>query len=200
MVVYGLGLLGLLAAQVARAAGLYVVGLDVDPNRLELARRLGFEEAFDPRDSATDGHVRRVTGGFGADSVLLSVVSESSDPLNHALDLCRQRGTLVGVGVFGMTIDRSRMGGNDVVIKQTIAYGPGRYDPRYEEESIDYPIGLVRWTEHRNMAHFLRLIAEGKVDVSELAPDPIPIAHAPKGYALLSSPGRPATVQFTHAD
>ncbi len=198
VVIYGLGLLGLLASQIARAGGLYVIGMDIDPNRLELARTLGFPHVFDPRDAATDGRVRDLTGGFGADAVLLGIVTDSNDPLNHALDLCRQRGTVVGVGVFGMTIDRSRMGGNDVTIKQSIAYGPGRYDPRYEEGGVDYPIGLVRWTEHRNMAHFLRLLAEGAVDVSLLAPEPILIADAPQGYALLAGPDRPPTVQFRH--
>jgi len=200
VVVYGLGLLGLLSAQIAQAAGLRVVGFDIDQGRLELARSLGITDVCDPNEAEANERVLAATGGFGADAVLLSIVSESNTPLNHALDLCRQRGTVVGVGVFGMNIDRSRMGGNDVVIKQTIAYGPGRYDPRYEEESIDYPIGLVRWTEHRNMAYFLRLVAEGKVDVSRLAPDPIPIADAGRGYDLLRSPGRPPTVQFQHTD
>ena len=198
VVVYGLGLLGLLASQIARAGGLYVIGLDIDPNRLELARSLGFTNVFDPRDAATDQRIRELTGGFGADAVLLGIVTDSNEPLNHALDLCRQRGTVVGVGVFGMTISRSRMGGNDVTIKQSIAYGPGRYDHEYEEGGVDYPIGLVRWTEHRNMDHFIRLVAEGAVDVSGLAPEPFPIADAPKGYALLTSSGRPPTVQFSH--
>ena len=196
VVIYGLGLLGLLTAQIARASGIYVIGLDVDPNRLKLARELGFEQVYDPNDADTDAAVSAATGGFGADAVLLSVVSESNDPLNHAMDLCRQRGTVVGVGVFGMTIDRARMGGHDVTIKQTIAYGPGRYDPRYEEESIDYPIGLVRWTENRNMALFLRLLADSKVDVSGLAPSPMSVLDAPAGYALLKGRDRPPTVQF----
>ena len=196
VVIYGLGLLGLLTAQIARASGIYVIGLDVDPNRLKLARELGFDQVYDPNDADTDAAVSAATGGFGADAVLLSVVSESNDPLNHAMDLCRQRGTVVGVGVFGMTIDRARMGGHDVTIKQTIAYGPGRYDPRYEEESIDYPIGLVRWTENRNMALFLRLLADSKVDVSGLAPSPMSVLDAPAGYALLKGRDRPPTVQF----
>jgi threonine dehydrogenase-like Zn-dependent dehydrogenase len=198
VIIYGLGLLGLLAAQIARAGGLYVIGLDVNPDRLTAARRLGFVEVYDPQDNSTDEHVRNATGGFGADAVLLGVVSESSRPLNHAMELCRQRGKVVGLGVFGMTIDRTSQGQNDVVITQSIAYGPGRYDPRYEEEGVDYPIGLVRWTENRNMTHFLRLLAESKVDLSELAPEPFPIDEAPAGYRLLRSPSRPPTIQFRH--
>lgn len=200
VVIYGLGLLGLLAAQIASAAGLYVIGLDIDPSRLELGRRLGIASCHDPRRDGVDDRIREGTNGFGADAVLLCAVTASSEPLNHALRLCRQRGTVVGVGVFGMTIDRSSMGGNDATIKQSIAYGPGRYDPSYEEDGIDYPIGLVRWTERRNMEHFLRLVAEGRVDVTALTPDPIPIADAPLGYSLLQGENRPPTVQFAHRD
>jgi threonine dehydrogenase-like Zn-dependent dehydrogenase len=198
VVVYGLGLLGLLAAQIAKAAGLRVVGFDINPRALALARELGVPDVHDPRESAADEAVRRGTGGFGADAVLLTAVNESSEPFNHALNLCRQRGVVVCVGVFGMTIDRDRLAANDVSIRQAIAYGPGRYDPSYEEDGVDYPIGLVRWTENRNMAYFLDLLAEGRVAVLPLAPEPIPIAEAPRGYALLAGPDRPPTVQFRH--
>ncbi len=197
VVIYGLGLLGLLAAQIAVASGYYVVGFDLNQRNLDLARRLGINDVHDAADEVTATRaVRRATDGFGADAVVLGVVSESSEPLNHALDLCRQRGTVVGLGVFGMTIERSRMGANDVVLKQSIAYGPGRYDPAYEEGGVDYPIGLVRWTEQRNMQHFLRLVEERRVQVLPLAPDPTPVEEAPSGYELLSGADRPPTIQF----
>lgn len=200
VVVYGLGLLGLLAGQIARAAGLYVIGFDVDPRRLDLARRLGLDDVADPREPRAGDLVRSATDGFGADAVVLGVVSESDEPLNQALELCRQRGTVVALGVFGMTLDRTRMGANDVTIKQSIAYGPGRYDPGYEEGGVDYPIGLVRWTEGRNCAHFLRLVAEGRVQVRPLAPEPFALSDAAAAYRLLGGPQRPPTVQFRYAD
>jgi len=197
VVVYGLGILGLLAAQVAQAAGMYVVGLDIDETRTSWARSLGVGTTGHPDDA--DRLVAEATDGFGADAVLLGVVTESDRPLNHALGLVRQRGTVVVVGVFGMTVDRSGLGGNDATIRQTIAYGPGRYDPFYEEGGIDYPIGLVRWTESRNAHLFLRLVSQGRIDVLGLAPgEPTPVVDAAAGYAALRSDTRPPTVQFSY--
>lgn len=196
VVVYGLGVLGLLAAQIAQASGMYVVGLDIDEHRRELAGELGIDDVHHPE--AADEAVLRATSGFGADAVLLGVVSDSNQPLNHSLDLVRQRGTVVSLGVFGMDIERDRMGRADAVLKQTIAYGPGRYDPHYEEGGVDYPIGLVRWTENRNMAHFLRLLAERRVDVHPLAATPVTLDGASAAYASLHGSPRPATVQFRY--
>lgn len=196
VVVYGLGVLGLLAAQIAQSAGLYVVGLDLDDDRLRLAQSLGIGTVQHPDEA--DAAVRAATDGFGADAVLLGVVSDSDRPLNHALELIRQRGTVVALGVFGMTINREGMGRNDATIRQTIAYGPGRYDPVYEESGVDYPIGLVRWTENRNMRHFLRLVAERKVQVRPLTTDPFSIDDAAAAYDLLHSRPSPPTVQFRY--
>ena len=138
------------------------------------------------------------TNGFGADAVILSVFTESSEPLNHAFDMCRQRGTVVGIGAFGMNISRERMFSRDVTFHPSLAYGPGRYDHVYEEGSVDFPIGYVRWAENRNMEAFLRLLAEGKVDVDSMAPVHMPIEEAPAAYDLLRSPERPATVLLTY--
>ncbi len=194
VVLYGMGLLGMLAGQIAQAAGLYVIGLEIDPRRIELARQLGIEDVHDPRDTDPVGLVRDRTEGFGADAVVLGVVTESDEPINIALDLCRQRGRVVGLGLFGMHIERQRMW--DRTFVQAIAYGPGRYDPSYEEASVDYPIGLVRWTENRNQAHFLRLLADGRVSTAPLA-RAFDFGDAPTAYDVLRSE-RPPTVQFRY--
>ncbi len=197
VIVYGLGLLGLLTIQIARAAGIYTIGLDIDPARFGLARRFGASQVLDPHDAAVTGTVLTATDGFGADGVVMTLFTESSEPINHAFLLCRQRGAVVGVGAFGMEIDRQTMYSRDIAFYPSLAYGPGRYDHVYEEGGVDYPIGYARWTENRNAGAFLRLLADGKVDVEALAPDRVPIANAPEAYALLRSSDRPATVLLT---
>jgi threonine dehydrogenase-like Zn-dependent dehydrogenase len=198
VVVYGLGLLGLLVTQIARAAGIYTVGIDIDHRRFEQARGYGALATIDPRETDAVEVVLGVTNDFGADAVILTVFTESSEPLNHAFDLCRHRGTVVGIGAFGMNIQRERMFARDITFLPSIAYGPGRYDHVYEEGGVDFGIGYVRWTENRNQEAFLRLVAEGKVVVDALAPIRMPIDEAPAAYELLRSPERPATVLLTY--
>ena len=198
VIVYGLGLLGLLTIQIARSAGLYTIGLDVDHARFQLARSFGATATLDPRDSGVTETVLALTDGFGVDAVIMALSTESSDPLNHAFLLCRQRAAVVGIGAFGMNIDRQKMYSRDIAFYPSLAYGPGRYDHVYEEGSVDYPIGYVRWTENRNAAAFLRLIAEGKIDVAPLAPVQIPFERAPYFFALLRSPDRPPTVLLSY--
>jgi threonine dehydrogenase-like Zn-dependent dehydrogenase len=198
IVVYGLGLLGLLGTQIARSAGLYVLGLDIDDRRIEQALRAGATRAINPtRDDAVRA-VLDMTDGFGADAVVLLIATKSSDPLNLAFDLCRSRARVVGVGAFGMNITRGRMYAREVTLVPSIAYGAGRYDTAYEEGGIDFNVGYTRWTENRQQQLFLRLVAEGKVMLDGLATAHVPIGSAPEGYDLLRSPDRPATVLFTY--
>ena len=135
---------------------------------------------------------------LGADAAIMALYTESSDPLNHAFLLCRQRASVVGIGAFGMNIDRQKMYSRDIAFYPSLAYAPGRYDHVYEEGGVDYAIGYARWTENRNMGAFLRLIAEGAVDVDPLSPVRIPLENAPDAYALLRSPERPPTVLLTY--
>jgi polar amino acid transport system substrate-binding protein len=194
VVVYGLGLLGLMVTQMAHYAGVRVIGLDIDPRRLEQAKRMGADLVLDPRSEDPLQAVRGFTNGFGADGVVLGIVDESSEPLNLSFEMTRHRGVVVGLGLFGMDIGRSRMFANDISFVGSRAYGPGRYDPVYEEGSVDFPIGYVRWTENRNQQEFLRELSVGAVTVDELAPIRVPIAEAPRAWELLKTPDRPATV------
>lgn len=196
VVVFGLGLLGLLSVQIARSAGLLPIGFDIDERRVEQARALGATAVFNPQTINPVETVKSLTGGFGADAVVLYAVTSSNEPLNLAFEMCRQRGHVVGVGLFGQAIDRSRMG--NVHFSTSIAYGPGRYDAVYEEGNVDYPIGYVRWTENRNANLFMRFLADGKVNVAPLAPIRVPIAEAPRAYELLARPDRPPTVLLTY--
>lgn len=198
VVVFGLGLLGQLTVQIARQAGMYVLGLDVDERRVREALANGANAALNPeRDSAIDA-ILDMTEGFGADGVVLCVVTPSSEPLNLAFDLCRHKGTVVGVGLFGMDINRNRMYSREATFLPSIAYGQGRYDPVYEEGNVDYPIGYARWTENRNQGAFLRMLADGKVSVASLGSVRVPLAEAPRAYEMLERPDRPPTVVLTY--
>lgn len=195
IVIFGLGLLGSIAAQVARLAGLTVIGLEPSVERRERAMSLGIADVIDPSDPATEELVMTRTDGFGADAAVLTLVSESSGPVNQALRLTRRGGRVVGVGVFGMTLERGAV--FDRTYVHAIAFGAGRYDPWYEEGNVDYPIQYARWTENRTMAYFLRLLAEGKVTVRDMA-ETYPLEQAGAAYARLAAPDRPFTVQFRY--
>ncbi len=194
VVVYGLGLLGLMCTQMASYGGIRVVGIDIDPRRLEQAKRMGADLVLNARTDDLLAGVRGFTNGFGADGVILGIVDESSEPLNLSFEMARHRGVVVGLGLFGMDIGRSRMFDHDISFVGSRAYGPGRYDPVFEEGNVDFPIGYVRWTENRNQQEFLRELSVGAVKVDELAPIRVPIAEAPRAWELLKTPDRPATV------
>lgn len=194
VVQYGLGLLGLLGAQIGRAAGFRVIGIDIDPGRRRLAQDLGLEHALDPTEGDVVEGVKELTDGYGADAVVLGIKSDSSEPLNQCFDMSRQGGRVVGLGLFGWNIDRGRFFANRVSLHPAVGYGLGRYDPVYEEGNVDYPIGLARWTENRNQGYFLDLLARSQVDVGALAPDRVPIDRATDAYDILRRDDRPPTV------
>ena len=200
VVIYGLGLLGQLGTQIAKQAGMNVLGLDVDPRRVQEALANGADRAMDPEHDDAIAACLEMTEGFGADAVVLCVVTPSSVPINRSFDLCRHKGTVVGVGLFGMEFERGRMYSREVTFLPSIAYGQGRYDPVYEEGVVDYPIGYARWTENRNQVAFLRMLSRGTVNVSGLASTRIPMVEAPRAYDLLHTPARPPTVLFTYGD
>ena len=191
VVVFGCGVLGVLITTLARAAGIYVVAVDPDPRRLEVAAGAGAIPAASGDDLA--GQVRARTDGFGADAAVITVTTEASDVVNDAVGVLRPGGVVVGVGQFGMGLSRDRWFGAQATILPSIAYGPGRYDPVYEENNWDYPIGVVRWTENRNMAAFLRLAADGRLDLDQIPVIRVPAADAARAYAALAAGGLPLT-------
>jgi predicted dehydrogenase len=195
--VIGLGLLGQLAASVAAAAGCRVLGLDVDAERVKLARRRGLQAATN--DKAAQ-QAAAFTEGQGFDAVLVCAATESSEPLALAGELARDRANIVVVGDVGMEISRRQFYAKELNVIVSRSYGPGRYDPGYEEAGLDYPIGQVRWTEGRNLAAFADLLASGAVDVSALISHKFPIDEAPKAYALISEGGAALGVLLTYAD
>ncbi|MCX4977613.1 bi-domain-containing oxidoreductase [Streptomyces sp. NBC_00620] len=166
--VIGLGLIGQLVVQLLAAAGVRVVGVDPDPVRCELAERLGAAACGDPASAAVEAAVAELTDGHGVDQVYLAAGGGSNQPVELAARLCRDRGRVVDIGKCRLDLPWNAYYEKELDVRFSRSYGPGRYDPAYELEGRDYPIGYVRWTERRNLACFLDLLARGSVDVEPL--------------------------------
>jgi predicted dehydrogenase/threonine dehydrogenase-like Zn-dependent dehydrogenase len=187
VVVVGLGLIGQITAQLLDAAGCRVIGSDPISERRDLAAKLSGAWTVDPSLGDAVEQVMRLTGGVGADKVILCAATPASEPANQAFEMCRERGRVVMVGAMGMDLARTVLYQRELDFVISRSTGPGRYDPRYEIEGIDYPIGQVRWTEQRNMAAFLQFVADGKVDVESLISATYPIAEAVNAYEAVQS-------------
>jgi predicted dehydrogenase len=183
-VVVGLGVLGQLVVQMLAASGVRVVGVDRDRVRAELASKHG-AEAVAAGDEDPAPLVRGLTHGHGADVAIVAAAAESSEPVALAASLCRRRGTVVVLGAVGMELDRRQFYEREITLRMSTSYGPGRYDPAYEERGIDYPYAHVRWTEGRNLAAILDLIARKRLDLAPLLTHEFPIAEAESAYALV---------------
>ncbi len=164
--VFGLGLIGLLTVQLLRAAGCRVIGVDPVAERRVLAETLGAAAVCAPEEAK--GMVADRTAGVGVDGAIVCAASKSSTVTNQAVDLCRKKGRVVVTGQVGLELTRAPLYEKEVDFMLSCSYGPGRYDRNYEEKGLDYPIGHVRWTQGRNMAEFLHLLAEGRVAVAPL--------------------------------
>lgn len=185
VVVTGLGLIGLLTVQLLRAQGCRVLGLDFDPGRLTLARQFGAEvvnlsAGQDPVAAAARFSRRR-----GADAVIITASTNASEPVHQAALMCRKRGRIVLVGVTGLELSRADFYEKELTFQVSCSYGPGRYDPEYEEKGQDYPVGFVRWTAQRNFEAILDMMAEGRIDIAPLISHRFPIAEAEKAYELV---------------
>lgn len=183
--VIGLGLIGLIAVQLARATGCTVLGLDPNSSRCELAKSLGCE-AVASSGAEFEILVSEMTRSTGADLVFLATATESTEPLETAARVARDRATVVSIGASGMEVPRKLFYEKELNLKIVRAYGPGRYDKSYEEQGRDYPLGYVRWTEGRNLQAFLELLSQDKVRVESLISHRFPIDAAQKAYELLS--------------
>lgn len=188
VLVIGLGLIGQLAAQLVTAQGGTAIGIDLDPARLTLARELGMTHALHRNDPGLSVAIHELTGGRGVDVVLVTAATPSQDPVYLAGELCRERGKVVVVGDVGMQVPRSVYYHKELSIIVSRSYGPGRYDEAYEQHGKDYPAGYVRWTERDNMAAFLRLAANGKIQLKPLIDQRYPVEDAVKAYDILANP------------
>ncbi len=181
--VIGLGLLGLLAVGIARAAGCQVLGVDLDERRVALAQKMGAQAVL--RDQA-EAAGQSFSQGRGCDAVLICADTPSTDPVELAGALARDRAHVVAVGAVGLEIPRKIYYEKELTFVNSRSYGPGRYDPTYEEGGRDYPIGYVRWTEGRNLQAVVELMAGGQLDVKPLITHRFPLEQAPGAYELIT--------------
>lgn len=191
-VVLGLGLVGQLTAQLAGAAGVNPVGIDINAERAELAGRLGTAACTEPQELPE--LVRDKTSGHGADAVFLTAAGDGVKLLELAAAIARDRATIVVVGDIPLTVPRRPFYEKELQLRVSRSYGPGRYDLDYEERGRDYPIGYVRWTERRLVEYFLGEIAAGRVRLGELITHEFPIDRAVEAYDALSDPSRLAVM------
>lgn len=183
-VVVGLGLLGQITVQLLKANGCRVFGIDIDEGKLTLARGLGAEMCSTPADARR--LVKEWSRGRGADAVLITAATPSNDPVELAGDVSRSKGRVVVVGLVGMDIPRGPYFLKELSFQISMSYGPGRYDPNYEERGHDYPFPYVRWTEGRNLEAFFDLIASKTITVERLISHRFPIARGEDAYKLIS--------------
>ena len=184
--VIGLGLVGQLVAQLVRLQGGVVVGIDLNPKRVDLARALGAEHGF-AGTSAVET-VSAITNGRGVDCAIVAAAAKSAAPAQHALAVCRDRGRICVVGAVGLEFPWNDMYLKEIQLYMSRAYGAGSYDAAYEKQGRDYPLPYVRWTENRNMEEFLRLIAAGRLDVRLLITHEFSLDEASRGYDTIFNP------------
>jgi predicted dehydrogenase len=187
VVVTGLGLIGLVTAQLLRAQGCRVLGIDFDPERLAVARQFGAEVVNPGAGEDVLAAAHAFSRTRGVDAVIITASTKSNEPIRQAAGMCRKRGRIVLVGVTGLELSRADFYEKELSFQVSCSYGPGRYDPAYEEGGQDYPVGFVRWTEQRNFEAVLDLMASGQIDVAPLITHRFPLERAVDAYALLTS-------------
>ncbi|MCX6053341.1 MAG: bi-domain-containing oxidoreductase [Chloroflexi bacterium] len=181
--IIGLGLLGLLSAEIAKAAGCQVFGIDLSSERVSLAEKMGTPAAC---REGCEGIAAAFTQNRGFDHLLICADTSSNDAVELAGILARDRGTIVAVGAVGMEIPRKIYYEKELDFRISRSYGPGRYDPGYEEGGQDYPFGYIRWTEGRNLAAFVMLLAQGKINIQPLISHRFEIDQAGRAYELIT--------------
>ena len=184
--VLGLGLIGQLTVQLLNASGCRVIGTDVDPARIATAMRFGMKVGIDPAEEDAVRGVLEATGGMGSDAVIITASSDSAPLVQQAMQMVRRKGRVVIVGAVPLEMQRSPFYEKEADLLISCSYGPGRYDKNYEDRGIDYPFAYVRWTENRNMAEYLRLVADGKIDFKSLVEKTWPLDDAVAAYADLT--------------
>lgn len=184
-VVTGVGLIGLIVVQLLRANGCRVLAIDFDDAKLAIARGFGAETCNPAAGVDPVAAGLAFSRGAGVDGVIITASTKSSDPVTQGARMCRKRGRIVLVGVTGLELNRSDFYEKELTFQVSCSYGPGRYDPAYEEGGQDYPLGFVRWTEQRNFEAVLDLMSAGRIDVAPLITHRLDFERAPDAYDIL---------------
>tara|TARA_R110000868_G_scaffold315609_1_gene576492 strand:+ start:10426 stop:12561 length:2136 start_codon:yes stop_codon:yes gene_type:complete len=186
-VVTGVGLIGLLTVQLLRAHGCRVLAIDFDDSKLELAKQFGAETCNPGKGEDPVAAGMAFSRGVGVDGVIITASTKVSDPVTQAARMSRKRGRIVLVGVTGLELNRADFYEKELSFQVSCSYGPGRYDPIYEEQGQDYPLAFVRWTEQRNFEAVLDMMSSGQIDVKPLITHRFEFEDAPKAYDLLTT-------------
>lgn len=185
-VVTGAGLIGLLTVQLLRAHGCKVLAIDFDESKLALARAFGASTCNPSRGEDPVSVGIAFSKGRGVDGVIITASTKSNDPVRQAAQMCRKRGRIVLVGVTGLALNRADFYEKELQFQVSCSYGPGRYDSKYEQQGLDYPIGFVRWTEQRNFEAVLDMMVSGQLNVKPLITHRFLFEEAPSAYKQLS--------------
>lgn len=188
-VVVGLGVLGQITAQLLKANGCRVIGIDLDPKRIETALGNGMDVGLEPSAEDYVARVAMHTDGIGADGAIVTAASASHNIISDAMRACRKKGRVVLVGDVGLNLNRADFYQKELDFLISSSYGPGRYDPVYEEGGQDYPLPYVRWTENRNMQAYLDLLAAGRIRLDGFFGEPYPVDRAGEAYEALKTEG-----------
>jgi predicted dehydrogenase/threonine dehydrogenase-like Zn-dependent dehydrogenase len=186
VVVIGLGLIGLLTAELLLANGCRVIGFDFDPRKVKLAQDKGIIALDASQGADTVKFVQEHTAGIGADGVIITASAKTDDIISQAARMSRKRGRIVLVGVIGLNLSRTEFFEKELTFQVSCSYGPGRYDSDYEQKGRDYPLPFVRWTEQRNFQTILHSIASGRLDVAPLITERVELKHFHRIYGDMS--------------
>jgi polar amino acid transport system substrate-binding protein len=184
-VVIGLGLVGQLTIQILKAGGITVAGIDINEKMVELAKKTGADYCYERNVPCLESNIIEMSGGHGVDAVIIAAGTSSLDPVELAGKLCRKKGKVVIVGDVPTGFSRENYYKKELSLLMSCSYGPGRYDPEYEEQGVDYPIGYARWTENRNMQAFLKLVDDGKIKLDLLTTHVFKFEEAIQAYELI---------------
>jgi predicted dehydrogenase/threonine dehydrogenase-like Zn-dependent dehydrogenase len=200
IVVVGLGILGQITVQLLTANGCRVIGVDIDQDRVDTALENGMQYGVNPENENYIARAHLLTDNFGADAVIVTAASKNNEIISDAMQACRKKGRVVLVGDVGLDIKREDFYAKELDFFISTSYGPGRYDPVYEQGGQDYPLPYVRWTENRNMEEFLKLLSENKVTLDNMSEAPYPVEDASTAYdALKNSLNKPLLVLLSYS-
>lgn len=187
IVVVGLGLIGLVTAELLLANGCNVIGFDFDPEKVKIAKEKGITAVNPAEGTDQVKFVESYTNGIGADGVIITASNKSNEIISQSANMCRKRGRIVLIGVIGLDISRADFYEKEITFQVSCSYGPGRYDDDYEQKGNDYPIGYVRWTEKRNFEAILNAISKGVLDVKPLITETLSLDDYKKIYGDMAN-------------
>ena len=186
VIVYGAGLIGLIVIQLLLASGCEVLAIDLNKDRLEIAKKFGAQIYCPVGKTDQVSQAVAFSDGIGVDGVIITASAKTDEIIHYAAQMCRKRGRIVLVGVVGLNIQRSDFYEKELTFQVSCSYGPGRYDNQYEQNGLDYPVGFVRWTEGRNFNAILSSISSGKIDINSLITHRFDFSQSVEAYKTMT--------------